>query len=237
MKQRKLNIKKVILTILIFVFITFFLYQKVSSTIHSYRDFYQIVKEDQNDNYLGIGQRKGNIEKGYYTTFTSIQHKQYKEYKQNNGAWKDQLYWQGTMSDNGCGITSLSIILSGYQIEKTPEDLRKTYYPVLNSQNISKELKKYGIDNSDFYFDQEHLSQRRLEEHLQNDQPILICVWNKPQENRWTNASHYMVLLATCQNKVYVSNPNGGQNDYHSSGWYNYDEIIPYLAKVLYIYG
>ena len=48
--------------------------------------------------------------------------------------------------------------------------------------------------------------------------------------------SHYMVLLATDGNeKVYVSNPNGGKNDYKSSGWYDISEITPYVAKALYI--
>ena len=71
---------------------------------------------------------------------------------------------------------------------------------------------------------------------MQSNRPILICVWNKPQENRWTSASHYMVLLATDgKGKVYVSNPNGGENDSKSSGWYKISEITTYLAKALYI--
>lgn len=46
------------------------------------------------------------------------------------------------------------------------------------------------------------------------NRPILVCVWNKPYDNRWTTASHYMVLLAA-DNKdmVYISNPNSGKND------------------------
>lgn len=64
----------------------------------------------------------------------------------------------------------------------------------------------------------------------------VICVWNKPTDNRWTTASHYMALLATdCKNMVYVSNPNGLENNSKSSGWYNINEITPYLAKALYI--
>lgn len=49
-------------------------------------------------------------------------------------------------------------------------------------------------------------------------------------------SSHYMVLLATDdKDMVYISNPNGGENDSKSSGWYNFKEVIPYIAKVLYI--
>ena len=49
-------------------------------------------------------------------------------------------------------------------------------------------------------------------------------------------SSHYLVLLASDNdNLVYISNPNGGENDSKSSGWYDYDEIVPYIAKALYI--
>ena len=33
---------------------------------------------------------------------------------------------------------------------------------------------------------------------------------------------------------VYVSNPNGLDNTYKSSGWYEIDEITPYIAKILF---
>lgn len=136
------------------------------------------------------------------------------------------------------GITAISIILSGYQKDYTPEDLRKKYYPFLKSENISNELSStFGIENSNFYYDLEHFSKEKLKEHLLTNRPILICVWNKPNNNRWTTASHYMVLLATDNNDlVYVSNPNGLKNDSKSSGWYKYEEITPFIAKALYIY-
>lgn len=63
-----------------------------------------------------------------------------------------------------------------------------------------------------------------------------IFVWNKPHDNRWTTVSHYMVLLATDDNNmVYVSNLNCAKDDSKSSGWYDYKEIIPYIAKALYV--
>ena len=45
-----------------------------------------------------------------------------------------------------------------------------------------------------------------------------------------------MVLLASDNNgKVYVSNPNGLENTEKSSGWYDFDEVTPFIAKALYI--
>ena len=35
------------------------------------------------------------------------------------------------MAENGCGITALATILSGYNKNYTPEDLRQQYYPKL----------------------------------------------------------------------------------------------------------
>ncbi len=160
----------------------------------------------------------------------------YTEYKQNIEPWKDNEYWNGTMEDYGCGITAMSIVLSGYGQSLTPEDLREKYYPRLDYTKLSKELKSYGVDNTDFYFDAKSLSSESITSHLKTNRPIIVCIWNKPEENRFTSKSHYMVLLAaTDDGKVYISNPNGEENNYRSSGWYDFDEISPYLAKVMYI--
>lgn len=199
---------------------------------------YDIIKQDINNNYVGIGQEKVNNKDGYFTTFTTQNSKTYKEYKQNgNSSWCNNKYWDNTMETDGCGITAISIILSGYGKNFTPENLRKKYYPVLHGDKISNELyNSFGIYNSDFLYDSDSLSNEYIKNHLAKNKPILICVWNKPNSNRWTTASHYMVLLATDENNmVYVSNPNGLENNYKSSGWYNINEVTPYIAKALFI--
>ena len=201
---------------------------------------YQVIKQDYNKNYSGVGKEEIKNKDGYFSTFTTEEKykKTYKEYKQNgSSSWSNNNYWGGTMAENGCGITAISIILSGYNKKYTPEDLRKKYYPVLDSTQISKVLSDtFGIKNSDFFYDSAHLSNESIEKHLKTNRPILICVWNKPYDNRWTTTSHYMVLLATDgKGMVYVSNPNGLENDSKSSGWYDIDEVTPFIAKALYI--
>ncbi len=201
---------------------------------------YDTIKLDHNTNYPGEGQKNITGSDGYFTTFTTYgtYKKTYKEYKQNgNSSWANHNYWDGTMETSGCGITAMSIILSGYGKNCTPEDLRKEFYPVLNGDLISSTLTKvYNLNNSDFYYDSYHLSNNSLEKHLKSGRPILICVWNKPTENRWTTSSHYLVLLACDDNHmVYVSNPNGLKNNSKSSGWYNINEISPYIAKAMFI--
>lgn len=201
---------------------------------------YETIKQDTNKNYSGIGQEKVKNKDGYFTKFTTVENnkKTYIEYKQNGDfSWSNNQYWGGTMAENGCGITALATILSGYNQEYTPEDLRQKYYPKLDYDTLSEELSNtFKIKNTDFYYDSIHLSKEKLQEHLRTNRPILICVWNKPYNNRWTSASHYMSLLAADNNDmVYVSNPNGGKNDSKSSGWYNFKEVTPYIAKALYI--
>ena len=241
-KTKKSFFRKILLVVILIIILNCIRnnWQNIDNFIHnlSASSGYSIIKEDINSKYSGIGQEKIKNKDGYFTTFTTKSNKTYIEYKQNgDSSWHANSYWGGTMEENGCGITSLSIILSGYNKNYTPESLRKKYYPKLKYDTLSKELSKtFDIKNSDFYYDSIHLSEKNIKEHLLSERPILICVWAEELKNRWTEKSHYLVLLATDgENKVYVSNPNGGENDTKSSGWYDFDEIIPYIAKALYI--
>lgn len=249
--RKKLNKKRIVFFILIIILI-YYLYHNFLTNgsifsdmsqnfnILNFSNDYKIIKQDTNKNYPGIGQEKVKGKDGYFTTFTTEDNykKTYIEYKQNGtSSWSDNEYWGGTMSENGCGITVISIILSGYGKDYTPEDLREMYYPVMDYEKFSQELSStFGIKNSDFYYDSTHLSNASIIKHLQSNRPIIICVWNNPTDNRWTTASHYMVLLAVDDNNmVYVSNPNGLKNDSKSSGWYDINEITPFIAKACYI--
>ncbi len=216
MKKDKtnLNIKKLI-TLLFIIILLIFLCIRFHNLLNRYisnnsiiefpkiqnKSEYKVIKEDYNKNYSGLGMQEVKDKDGYFTTFTTEDKnkKVYKEYKQNGySSWSNLEYWGGTMTDNGCGITAISTILSGYNKNYTPGELRNKYYPVLDNEKISKELSStFGINNSDFFYDSDHLSNSYIENHLKSNRPILICVWNKPKNNRWTTASHYMVLLAT----------------------------------------
>ena len=175
---------------------------------------------------------------GYSTTFTTKEEnpKTYKEFKQDqNAPWANKPYWGGTMSLNGCGITSMAIIASGYNIDITPEDLRTEYYPHLEAEEMYIVLNNFGLKCEDFWFTSIYLNEEYFLEWLHSNRPILICVDNS-QKNIWTEASHYMVLLACNENnQVYLSNPNGIDNTENASGWYNLDEILPYTTKALFI--
>lgn len=236
-KKKKLNLKFILFIIIITLFGIYLLYTLNYSLT---TNIFLPLSNSKNDNYSGIGQETVNGKDGYFTTFTTIDEnkKTYKEFKQNgDSSWAQNSYWGGTMEENGCGITALSIIASGYGKNVTPEDLRKEFYPVLDGNDFSSVLRNYyGIKNTDFLYDTSYFSNNYILDYLKTNRPILVCVWNKPHDNRWTTASHYLVLLACDDNKkVYVSNPNGGKNDSKSSGWYDINEVTPFIAKILFI--
>lgn len=237
--KKKINFKFILFVIIIFI-LAYIFYTLNYTLINDITYNFTNISKSENSNYAGIGQEIVSGKDGYFTTFTTVEEnkKMYKEFKQNgDSSWAKNSYWGGTMEENGCGITSIAIIASGYNKNVTPEDLRKEFYPVLDGNDIGNVLKNYyNIENSDFLYDTSYFSDNYILEHLQTNRPILVCVWNKPHDNRWTTASHYLVLLACDNDKnVYVSNPNGGKNDSKSSGWYNINEIIPFIAKILFI--
>ena len=225
-------IKKFIKLLILLIILFFVINQFINVKNYNIKNIGQAI----NKNYEGKGQEIVKEKDGYNTIFITENKKEYKEYKQGGSAsWSNKEYWGGTMEENGCGISSTAIIASGYGSNKTPEDLRKKYIPHLSGEDMPNELRdNLGIKCSDFYYSSAYYSKKSVIEQLKQDKPILICVWDKP-DKRWTEKSHYMVLLATdAENKVYVSNPNGKENK-SPSGWYEMDKVLPYIAKALFI--
>ena len=134
-KGKKLNFKRIVILLFValILYISFrnYLFSgSASNSISQITDSskYEIIKLDTNSNYSGIGQEKIKNKDGYFTTFTTKgpNAKTYNEYKQNGSAsWADNKYWGSTMRENGCGIVAIATILSGYNKNFTPEDLKK----------------------------------------------------------------------------------------------------------------
>ncbi len=242
-RRKKLSItKKVIIFALVLILLMPVIDRCRDLTFNEVRHNakYGIVKEEENPYYRGKGQETTKYGEGYFTTFTTYGNspKIYKEYKQNGDApWSGNDYWDGTMADSGCGITAMSIVLSGYGMDYSPEDLRQRYYPKLDYDSLSAEFaESFSIDSTDFYFAKEYLNKEYIAEHLKEDKPIIACVSDINGANRWTTTYHYIVLLAfDGYDKFYVSNPNGLKSNAKSSGWYTTDEVLPYIYKAMFI--
>lgn len=192
---------------------------------------------NQKIEYQGAGVGKIIGEDGYTTTFSSINNDIYHEYKQGGKAsWANLPYWDNQMWDNGCGITTISIIASRYGKDITPEDLRKQYYPHLKGEDIPKAFQNLGINCTEFQYGLSYFTKQYVTDYLEKDKPIMVCVINKPT-TKWTTSSHYLALLATDTSKeyIYVSNPNAEDGENDSSGWYITDDILPYIVKAVFI--
>lgn len=200
---------------------------------------YETIKIDSLDTYPGIGQKIVPNKDGYFTTFTTKTKRKYIEYKQNGASsWINNPYWDSTMEKTGCGITTMSIILSGYGYKLTPEDLRKKYYPVFDYSKLPNELRnEYDLENSGFiYGSSKQFSKEKIISHLKTNNPIIVCISASNGNNRWTRGGHYMALLAeTDGDMIYISNPNGLYESSKSSGWYHIDELFPYIYSIIYI--
>ncbi len=236
-KKKKKSYKKYVFFVIFVLLCTFGAFY----AINRFFPKYTLDPVRSNSNYAGVGQKTVSGKDGYVTTFTTSDGKTYKEYKQNGtSSWAERYYWNGTMAENGCGITCLATLSSGYGMNYTPEDLRKKYttkqFSHLDGNRISSELSSYfNLDNSDFYYTTKYFEKEYVFNWLKDDKPILICVWDKPNA-KWTTSSHYMLLLATDNiSKIYVSNPNGIDGSSRMSGWYEYSDVLPYIAKALYI--
>ncbi len=246
--KKKVNVKLIVFIIIILILVINKGVEFLSSKLGEMGSYLQGEKQIEfnleelayNEKFAGRGQEKVDGKDGYDTIFNSINRK-YIEYKQvGNASWKDKSYWGGTFEENGCGLAAIATLLSGYEMNYTPEDLRKIYvnFPEehLEGDQMSKELSsRFGISNTDFLYADVYFKKDYIFEHLLQDKPILICVWNNP-DDKWTTASHYMLLLATDgDNKVYVSNPNGLYGKVKMSGWYSAEDILPYIAKAMFI--
>lgn len=213
-KKKHSSRLKLIFIVVVILLIGFYIRQQfLPDDVES--SFVSTPVTSKNEHYSGIGQSYVSNGNGYSTTFTTTNGKTYKEYKQNgNSPWSERYYWGGTMAENGCGITCLATLGSGYGMDDTPEDLREKYTSKkashLAGERISEELEKYfHLPNSDFLYANTYFEKDYIFNWLKDDKPILICVWDKPN-SKWTTSSHYMLLLATDTiSKVYVSNPNG----------------------------
>ena len=166
----------------------------------------------------------GDEGKGYSGIYTSSSGMSYYEYKQFSPApWGDNTFMGGTMGDSGCSITSIAIILTGYGIDITPEDLRQKYPGGAALQEI---LASYGVGSDR---KSSKVTSDEVIEHLKTGKPIIMYLENGT-DNYWTKKHHFLTLLdwreENGKQQVYVSNP--GKNASHFNGWYDVDKVVSY---------
>ena len=127
----------------------------------------------------------------------------------------------GTMKNSGCSVTSVAEILSGFGIDRNPEDVRR-----INPEGISivGVLRSFGLTCSE---DQNATAEKVLQ-HLNTGNPVIINAGN----GYWSNGSgHYFTVLEANGNQVYVSNVGSRTK----TGWMDVNKVLLQNKKVIFI--
>ena len=173
----------------------------------------------------------GNLE---LTTYTNKAGKTFIEYKQNVGPWATMPYGNNTISYQGCSITCLAIMTSGYGYNFTPQKWSST-----SLTGIGTQAKIYapgstnvqiggGAYNANLNIAQTNKTD--IQNHLKTGNVVIIHVlgakngYNSP----YTSSEHWMVLLDINEagDQVYVCNPYAGK----SNGWTDINQALKSLS-------
>ena len=160
---------------------------------------------------------------GYTSIYVANSGKQFKEYKQYEGSYKDTLYmpYGESISSIGCSITSISIVLTGYGINVNPANLANHNYLV---QHYSE----YGISCS-----RDSATSENITEHLKNGKPVVVEISGNLKAGGATKyyGQHFIALLdINSSGEVYVSDPGSTT----TNGWANVDDIVGISKSALY---
>lgn len=151
---------------------------------------------------------------GYTQVFISSTGKKYKEYKQFMGSYANSNYVHyGTISSQGCSITSIAITISGYNSNITPNDLRNSNILIshYNNSNVACTKTKGDIN--------------KIRDNLKSGRPVVIPISGYLYVGGTSKyyGEHYIALLdINSSGQVYVSDPGSME----TNGWADLNDII-----------
>ena len=146
-----------------------------------------------------------------YNSLTEINGRQYKNYKQYLGSYSTNSYWGGTVSNNGCGPTSIAIIASGYGIDKNPGEIcniiKTKYGNYTGSSTLSSALNDLGISYSTKVGDNTSTQIKNIKENLEKGNPVAVGVNGG---TGYSPGGHWMAALGMEGDQIVISNPGNG---------------------------
>lgn len=170
---------------------------------------------------------------GYTSIYIASSGKQFKEYKQYEGSYKDTPFmpYGGSIKSIGCSITSVSIVLTGYGIDVNPGDLA-------GHAGLSLHLKTYGVnssENKDFGINnsESNAIADNITNHLKNGQPVVVEISGDLKAGGATKHydQHFITVLdINSSGEVYVSDPGSST----TNGWANVYDIVGISKNVIY---
>lgn len=175
-----------------------------------------------------------------YDSLTTVGSRNYKNYKQYQGSYSGQSYWNGTVSSDGCGPTSAAIVASGCGIDKTPGDIcsiiTSKYGNQTNSVNLSSALSDIGVSNtretaSDYGSD---TAIAHIKQNLQNGNPVLAGVSGATK--KYSNGAHWIAVLSIDSDGDTITVSNPGRSETPQTGSLSdlvKNEILPEGSYIL----
>ena len=157
---------------------------------------------------------------GYTQKYTSSAGITYTEFKQYQGSYNGNLYWDGTINSSGCGPTSLAILMSGITNKNyTPADTAdemNSKYGLTSYTTLQNEMNDLGLSTEVI----QNPSADQIQNNLKNGKVMLVSV---NSNTIFTNIGHLMALIdINDQGEVYISNPASDT----LSGWWNLSDIL-----------
>lgn len=177
----------------------------------------------ESSNYTGKLDKSAAGEGYPEGTYTSSAGLTYKAYKQGNPApWAGKSYGDGshTIGSFGCGVTSVSIILSGLGYDLTPLDVGNgmnytTNTDYLNNMGVKAQYVNGNISASEV-------------EKLLSEGKVIAMHYKRGTFFGGSAPYHYVAIVdADGKGNFMVLNPGGGE-----SGWYSSDKIAQNYERV-----
>lgn len=155
--------------------------------------------------------------KSDYPHIVKVGNKQYKVF--NQGAYGQAI------AQGGCSITSESIVLSGYGINKTPTETSTRRGVTILIDQIAQNLNDEKVSaksvvckaNSVPSTADKNKAIKDIKNNLDNGRPVIILVrtadsGSAEHRYKYTRAAHYMALVGYSKNgKPLIADPNGGK--------------------------
>ena len=191
-----------------------------SSRLGKSKEYYEEFKGKTKPSGSSIDVSDGD---GYTSIYKANSGKQFKEYKQYEGSYKDTLYmpYGESISSIGCSITSISIVLTGYGNDVNPGSLAGHNY-------LANHFTEYGVQCSSG-----EATADKITEHLKEGKPVVVEISGTLKAGGATKyyGQHFIAVLdINSSGEVYVSDPGSTT----TNGWANVDDIVGISKSALY---
>ncbi len=180
---------------------------------------------DMTDYVLGYEENKGQV---YSNKIGSVMKGEYPLLLQYDKRWGYAMYGDDTIAINGCGPTSIAIIIAGLTGINgiTPYDVatysyNNGYYQSGTSWSFFTEgVKYFGITGTEL-----PLSKSKMISELKNGHPI-ICSMGKGD---FTTTGHIIAITGLKNNKFIIRDPNSKTR---SSEVWSYERLEPQIKNL-----